>query len=178
MSLSDNLKSELNICNIKIGLQVKGDSSQFFNGSSNTKRYKIKKYKKICFTKYNNHGNSIHVTGIKSYSDIEKIKNILPFQIIKSEIHTSLSKIIYPYVIPQFTSLPDFFKCDNSFLCDNSNMHLGYFNSLILKSSEFPTITICLFPKKAIVFSKKITDIVKIKIKLDECLNRFYLTNN
>ena len=57
-------------------------------------------------------------------------------------------------------------------------MHLGYFNSLILKSSEFPTSTICLFPKKAIVFSKKITDIVKIKIKLDECLNRFHVTNN
>ena len=55
-------------------------------------------------------------------------------------------------------------------------MHLGYFNSLILKSSEFPTSTICLFPKKAIVFSKKIADLLKIKIKLDDCLNRFYFT--
>ena len=100
--------------------------------------------------------NSIHVTGIKSYSDIDKIKNILPLQLIKSEIHTSLSKIIYSRIIPQFTLLPEFVTNDNSFLCDNSNMHLGYFNSLILKSTEFPTSTICLFPKKAIVFSKKI----------------------
>ena len=81
MSLSENLNSELNICNIKIGLQVKGDSSQFFNGSPTTKRYKIKKYKKICFTKYNNRGNSIHVTGIKSYSDIEKIKKFFLFKL-------------------------------------------------------------------------------------------------
>ena len=52
--------------------------------------------------KYNNRVNSIHITGIKSYSDIERKKNILPLQIIKSEIHTSLSKIIYP---PCYTTI-------------------------------------------------------------------------
>ena len=173
MSSSEHLRSSLEICNIKIGTEVRGDISQFFESSTCTRRYKIKKIKKICFTKYNNRENSIHITGINSPSDISEIKNILPLKILNTKIHTSMSKIIYTHNIPHFSLLTEFFKNDNSFSCDNSNLHLGYFNSLILKSKEFPKSTICLFPRKAVVFSSEISFLPRIKMKLDQCVNRF-----